>query len=281
VRSRTPEIAQEEGVMRQRVSRIVALGIVVTVLLVAPGASPQSGRPVPVTPTVTAQAVHGLSVGPGRKLWVLVFPARGGGKPGGGTGTLCTDNYDTGTQFNTLGSVLPGPVTFKINEASIPIDNKSQVIATLQDSFQAWETATGKTLFDVESSPEAAATPAADQNNTVGWVKIVPKNVLAATWIWTVEVDGTDYVEDVDVFYNAFQPWGVLTDCSGTETRFDIGNVGVHEIGHVIGLDHVSDASAMATMYPSAPKGEVKKRTLTTSDMNGAESVTSHFPANQ
>ena len=44
-------------------------------------------------------------------------------------------------------------------------------------------------------------------------------------------------------------------------------NVGTHEVGHVIGLAHVQDKDAMATMYPSAGKGEVKKQTLTPGDI--------------
>ena len=50
-------------------------------------------------------------------------------------------------------------------------------------------------------------------------------------------------------------------------------NVGTHEVGHVVGLGHLEDANAMATMYPSAPKGEIKKRSLTTGDRDGANDI--------
>jgi hypothetical protein len=67
--------------------------------------------------------------------------------------------------------------------------------------------------------------------------------------------------------YNLFHSWGVFDTCTSTETRFEVENVGTHEGGQVIGLAHVKDAEAM---YPSASRGEVKKKTLTTTDVAGA-----------
>jgi hypothetical protein len=72
--------------------------------------------------------------------------------------------------------------------------------------------------------------------------------------------------------YNLFHSWGMFADCTSTETRFEVENVGTHEVGHVIALGHVKDPEAMATMYPSASRGEVKKKTRTTTDIAGRPS---------
>lgn len=52
-------------------------------------------------------------------------------------------------------------------------------------------------------------------------------------------------------------------DCVDT----DLENTLVHEIGHVIGLDHSPHAEA--TMFASAPAGEVEKRDLAPDDVDG------------
>jgi len=55
----------------------------------------------------------------------------------------------------------------------------------------------------------------------------------------------------------------------------DIENTLVHEIGHVIGLDHVLNLPS-ATMYLSAQYGETDKRTLEEDDIEGVCSI---YPA--
>ena len=138
-------------------------------------------------------------------------------------------------------------------------------ITAIKNSFAAWESSTGVVVGINELG--GASGPAEDGNHSVGWVKIVPRSVLAATWVWAEN----GIVTDVDIFYNAFHKWDNLTTCGGN--RFDVENVGTHEVGHVVGLGHLEDANAMATMYPSAPKGEIKKRSLTTGDRDGANDI--------
>jgi MYXO-CTERM domain-containing protein len=58
-------------------------------------------------------------------------------------------------------------------------------------------------------------------------------------------------------------PIGQPPGCVAT----DLQNTLVHEIGHVVGLDHVTDSQA--TMYLSAQSGETEKRTLEDDDIEG------------
>ncbi len=255
-----------------------SLGMVALAPLAAHGAPPEGVPPADV-PAIEVAPVHGVTIGPGRKLWVFVFPERGKGKgppPKEDSPSAC-DDLDQ-SNYAPLGFYLRGPVTFNIKDGSIPI-NTTAADTAIRDSFFAWESAVGiprEDLFKIISTGGAVG-PAADEKNTVGWVRIVPRNVLAAAWIWTeTGPDGVEYVTDADIFYNLFQKWGVFSTCNGQD-RFEVQNIGTHEVGHVIGLAHFKDTAAMATMYPSAAKGEVKKQTLTLGDKDGAFDLTSHI----
>lgn len=249
-------------------SWLVGLPLLFTIFLAA-STAPEAGSPQG-PPIIAVQPVTGVTVGPGRKLWVFVHPVPGRGKPQ--ATTTCTADGDSPTTPEFLGFVLPSPLSFKINAASIPIDH-GMATGAITNSFRNWEAQTGKAFFGTISALGGASGPAADSNNTVGWAHLVPRTTLAATWVWTETIDGVDYVTDADIFYNLVHDWGVFGTCTSTEARFEVENVGTHEVGHVIGLAHVKDPEAMATMYPSASRGEVKKKTLTATDIAGATVV--------
>ena len=126
--------------------------------------------------------------------------------------------------------------------------------------------------------------PERDNTNVVGWRQLVgrdAKKVLAATYIWD---DGNGTILETDIVYNTAQKWAVnpaiepgSTWCG---TGFDVQAIGVHEIGHVLGLGHVNDDGdgtngdeTDATMAPTAAKGKLKKQTLTPGDVAGANRV--------
>jgi MYXO-CTERM domain-containing protein len=58
--------------------------------------------------------------------------------------------------------------------------------------------------------------------------------------------------------------------------RIDVQNTVTHEAGHTIGLDHTSDPNA--TMFASAPSGEISKRKLGADDIAGVCAI---YPAGQ
>lgn len=59
-----------------------------------------------------------------------------------------------------------------------------------------------------------------------------------------------------------------------TCVAYDLQNTATHEIGHVVGFDHVENASS--TMAPTAPIGETSKRII---DLGTADGFCSTYPA--
>ncbi len=259
-----------------KISLPVLFSLFLFVLFIFPfsvKAQPPEGK-VPKN-AIVVKPVNGITVGPGKKLWVFAFPARGGkpGPPGGGGGsdeTECPapcEDVDLNPDFSLLGFKIPSTgLTVNINNSSIPI-NAINAINAIEDSLATWNDASPLGL-SVNPFVDGANGPDDDGNHTVGWVRIVPKRTLAATWVWTVD----DIVTDVDIFFNLFHKWDVLGGCGGS--KFDVEAICTHEVGHLIGLGHVSDNCKTATMYPSASKGEIKKQSLTEGDKDGAIEVT-------
>jgi len=233
------------------------LYVLIAAALAAPAALAGGGLP----DTVQAVPVRGQAVAGGLTLWVHVFPAQGArGKPS--PPDICSDgNQETVAPLFARANATG--LAFRVNDASIPID-RTAALQAIGDSFAAWDGATPLAYFSV-SDTGGAARPAQDGVNSVGWAKLAPKSALAATWTWT---DASGRIVEADVFFNSLHSWGVLSAC-GSASVYDVADVGTHEAGHTVGLDHLSDPGRLATMYPSAPRGEVRKRTLTTGDASG------------
>jgi hypothetical protein len=249
--------------------RFAALVLAVTTLVLGaiamagPVGADNQGDGIPAVP------VHGRDVGNGVRLYVDVFYAgrHGGGGSGGGGLVDCTDNND-----NSQSDYAPPfafasntKLTLHLNTSTVPFG--LNVVGSLQAAEAAWNGAGSGTQLDF-ATDGTETSPAQNTVSTIGWVKIAPKNVLAATWTW---VDSSNHITEADLFFNTLNPWATLGPCiQGTTTatgRFDVGDIATHEMGHVLGLSHFSDAGAQVTMYPSAPPDEVRKTTLTNGDI--------------
>ena len=84
----------------------------------------------------------------------------------------------------------------------------------------------------------------------------------------------TNVLLDADVAFNAeAHHFRVLPDVVKDERRFDdVQNTITHELGHVLGLMH-NAALVDLVMYPSAPPGEILKRSLKADDRDGLLSL--------
>ena len=92
-------------------------------------------------------------------------------------------------------------------------------------------------------------------------------SAYAVTTVWHNTRTGEIY--DVDMEIN--EDGRVYADCPSptgcADGRVDLQNVLTHEAGHYFGLAH--SATASATMFASAPPGEVGKRILEADDVEG------------
>jgi hypothetical protein len=215
-------------------------------------------------PPLEVREVRGQPVvvnGQELRLWVFVHPAPKATSPA----SYCTDG-DQNDTVPAFATANPKGLAFNINPSTIPSYlDANQVIAAIKASFEAWDNAGGENPYFTLKDTGGAPRPAFDGINTVGWLDMGP-GVLAATWVWT---DIHRVVQEADIFFNSAYTWGVFEACNAQPAAFEVGNVGTHEVGHTVGLDHLRDPKGYATMYPYASSGEVRNRTPTTGDIKG------------
>lgn len=72
---------------------------------------------------------------------------------------------------------------------------------------------------------------------------------------------------DIEINSAAYEFTSLDASKAGETGEVDLSNTLTHEVGHFLGLDHTDNEEA--TMYRSAPSGEVQKRTLHQDDING------------
>jgi Matrixin len=222
--------------------------------------------------TIRVRELDGVKLASGGRLWVHVYHARGGipgppGGGGGGGGGSCTDT-NTQTAYTTFAPAKAASMAFRLTAGSVPSYlGSSAVSSTVNGGFNAWNAVHNYYSY---SNSGGASQPADDGTNSVGFGWFVGSgagSALAATWSWT---DSSGRIKGADIFFNTRFTFGIFSTCNAQNT-YEMGDIITHEIGHTAGLGHVSDAQAQATMYPSAPAGETRKRTLTTGDKNGFE----------
>ncbi len=163
--------------------------------------------------------------------------------------------------------------------------------AAIQRSFGKWnavecELDDGRTLplgLDIEVKPGTTALevgPKADEPNEnvivyfsgERWLNDPTLNpaAYALTAIWFNKLNGEILGADMH-FNGGMGKLGVCDDNGCPDGYVDIENVATHEAGHFIGLAHSTVEGS--TMWCSADKPEVEKRTLAEDDIKGACAV--------
>ncbi|MBN2075734.1 MAG: matrixin family metalloprotease [Dehalococcoidales bacterium] len=173
------------------------------------------------------------------------------------------------TAYALLGCYLPRTVTYYVNTAGAP----EGALDEIKKSFDAWDLVTEHELF-VFGSTTSTSGARFDYQNTVSWRKIAPRNIIAMTSLWYNGTTGEIY--EFDITFNSFLKWGIDPDDEEDGTTllnlYDVENIAVHEVGHVVGLaDLYEDQYRELTMYGYGAAGETIKITLEIGDIAGAQ----------
>ena len=178
-------------------------------------------------------------------------------------------------------SKYPAGVPYVINPSGAPLGAELQVKA----GFEAWDAATAAELFNDNPTTDTNSWwGKLDGKNNVSWQVIAGGGIIAGTWVWYLDNDGSgtmsagDEILETDIVFNASQRWGIDQDGEGTvyklTNQFDVRDIATHEAGHVVGLDDLyNDKYSEITMYGYSSKGETKKISLEVGDVNGTREL--------
>jgi len=169
-----------------------------------------------------------------------------------------------------LGPKLIETALYYINPTSAP----DGAVAEINEAFEAWDAVTDAELFNyVDTTTRIGIN--LDGQNTVSWIRILPRNIIGVASYWTEEKEGKTAIVEFDIAFNAFLKWGVDPDDEGPielKRAYDVENIAIHEAGHALGLaDLYGETHYELTMYGYSSTGETQKISLEAGDIAGAQ----------
>lgn len=169
--------------------------------------------------------------------------------------------------FALWGGYLPGTVDYYINP-DVSLVTGGDVIAAVSAAAESWDIVTGAELFNYAGTT-ARSWYAEDGQNTISWVKFLPRDYIAVAVMW---YDENFVIWEVDIVFNTFHSWGI--DPVKKDRAFDVQNIAAHEFGHPVGLDDLyQEIYSEVTMYGYSTTSETKKRSLEEGDLTGAQTL--------
>jgi hypothetical protein len=172
------------------------------------------------------------------------------------------------------------PIQYLVTNRDVSGVTAPQLQQAVTRAFSAWADVPGVALTHSFTGFTGAEPFVNDGMNVVGFrARPELERTLAAA---TFEVDeSTGQILESDIFFNTAFAWSVAT--AGQADRYDLESVGVHEVGHLLGLGHSALGETeiqpsggrrvlgkRAVMFPIAfPPGKTEDRTLETDDRAG------------
>jgi len=170
------------------------------------------------------------------------------------------------TYFELWGGYLAETAYYYVNPR-VGLVTGGDPVGAVNAAVEAWDGVTGDDLFDYGGTTDISWY-AEDEQNTVSWVKFLPRDYIAVAVMWYDPA--TMIIYEVDIVFNTFHNWGI--DPKKRDRAFDIQNIATHEFGHPTGLDDLYDEIySELTMYGYSKTGETEKCSLEEGDIAGAQ----------
>jgi hypothetical protein len=159
-------------------------------------------------------------------------------------------------------------VTYLINTTDGPSGSLDALLA----SMQTWTDVDASSFTFVDGGTTSKNSHGEqDGINIIDFGVIKDEGVLGQNSFWFYT---SGEMIDSDIRFNTKNTWS--TD--GSSDKFDVQNVGTHELGHSLSLEDLYDKNdSEKTMYGYGSPGDTSQRTLHQDDMDG---ITYLYPAN-
>jgi len=179
-------------------------------------------------------------------------------------------NQTTEEQGHNIMVWFTDNATYYINPSGGPTGN----VAAFQEAMVTWNNVPNSYFaFEYGGTTVNTSHAVNDWVNLVSYGPMGLTGTLAENY-WFYDVDSGEIVES-DIKFNTDYPWAT----NGSQSAFDVQNVGTHELGHSVSLDDLYNvADSEKTMYWSADEGETKKRTLDQDEIDGKRYCYPTFP---
>jgi hypothetical protein len=166
-----------------------------------------------------------------------------------------------------------------VNETDVPGVSAAQLQTTLARASESWQSVPTSAVSLQFAGTTGNSPGAFDGQNTIGFVSDPDlEDILGLTFLTFDGVTGN--ILDADIMFNSFHSFSVAAD--GEEERFDLESLAVHELGHMLGLDHSGlgqlegggVVAAETVMFPlSFNTGTIAGRRLKADDIAGASVI--------
>jgi hypothetical protein len=183
-----------------------------------------------------------------------------------------TDN----TYYKLWGAYLGSTTAKYYINPNVRLVTGGDPCAAIKSAVEAWDSVTTANLFEYAGTTDKNWY-ALDEQNTISWVKFLPRDYIAIASMWYYEdAEGEIIIYEFDIVFNAFHKWGIdpVKEDKDKIKAFDIQNIAAHEFGHPLGLDDLYHSLYREiTMYGYSSKGETIKCSLEEGDILGAQEL--------
>ena len=172
------------------------------------------------------------------------------------------------------------PIQYLVTNRDTVFVSAPQLQSAISRAFSTWAGVRNVVITHSFTGFTGAEPFTADGASVIGFQSRPELDrTLAATTFFYDTVTGE--IIDSDIFFNTAFIWSVAS--AGQPDRFDVESVGVHELGHLLGLGHSAIGETeirptggrrvlakRAVMFPIAyPAGNIEDRTLEADDVGG------------